>query len=561
VLYARVSTQEQKARLTVQQQVTLLEATAAARTSADLPAEDRIEVVASIVDDGQSGTVPLAERLEGRRLLELIRSGAVDEVWITKLDRAARRLRVLLDIHDELERHSIALVAIRDSIDTSTHTGRLIFHVLGSIAEWEASEISSRMSEGRATRAQKGLSIGGHSPFGFTLDGDGRYLPDEEPFPGLGESPADVVRWLYRRVGDERATCYATAQELTARGVPLSRNEVDGRKPNVCKHGFDVAHGVGRRTCMAGRRWVRADGVWSGERVRAMLIDSRYMGVGRVERKKGAPIDFTLPALVDTELWQRTQRQIATNKLRSSRNAKRSYLLSGLVRCGAQRDGQRCGRTLTGFYCAKSKRLYYRVHTGGPYSPKCVCRSVVPGLELERAVWGEVVRVLRDPRGAFEAAQAKLAAARAAGPDPTAHLAALDAQLAALRAERERTLVLFRKGHLLEPETDTLLADIAARTEAVERERAPLASQAALSAALDERLETAEASYARYRAEVERIDAADDAEARRSLVQTLVSEVEISYTKIGSQHQRRARVTLDLGSVFEPVVPRIVCAS
>jgi DNA invertase Pin-like site-specific DNA recombinase len=66
-------------------------------------------------DEGQSSTLELADREQRSRLIALAVSGAMDELRISKLDRIAPNLRLLLKIHDFLEAHGVALVAVNDS--------------------------------------------------------------------------------------------------------------------------------------------------------------------------------------------------------------------------------------------------------------------------------------------------------------------------------------------------------------------------------------------------------------------------------------------------------------
>jgi len=53
---------------------------------------------------------------------------------ITRLSRAMRSLKHLLALADELREREVGLVVLRQHIDTTTSTGRLVFHILGAIA-------------------------------------------------------------------------------------------------------------------------------------------------------------------------------------------------------------------------------------------------------------------------------------------------------------------------------------------------------------------------------------------------------------------------------------------
>ena len=75
------------------------------------------------------------QRPELQRLLDQLRSD--DVVIITKYDRLARSLRDLIEIVDQFRECGAGFRSLAEDIDTTTPSGRLIFHVFGSIAEFE----------------------------------------------------------------------------------------------------------------------------------------------------------------------------------------------------------------------------------------------------------------------------------------------------------------------------------------------------------------------------------------------------------------------------------------
>src|SRR5215213_10600879 len=99
-LYLRVSSEEQRDRETIEIQDDFLEQY---RALYDL------EVADVYKDDGISGTIPLHERPEGRRLLEDAKAGNFDTVLVYKLDRLGRTLLVIVDAHDRLAEAGVAL--------------------------------------------------------------------------------------------------------------------------------------------------------------------------------------------------------------------------------------------------------------------------------------------------------------------------------------------------------------------------------------------------------------------------------------------------------------------
>jgi DNA invertase Pin-like site-specific DNA recombinase len=77
-----------------------------------------------------------------------------DSLVITRLDRAGRSLRHLLEISDELDKKGVTLTVLDQGIDTSTSQGRLSFGLLGVVAEFERALISERTKSAMAVRSR-----------------------------------------------------------------------------------------------------------------------------------------------------------------------------------------------------------------------------------------------------------------------------------------------------------------------------------------------------------------------------------------------------------------------
>jgi DNA invertase Pin-like site-specific DNA recombinase len=110
-------------------------------------------------DHGVSGR--LAQRPELDAALEYMREG--DVLVITRLSRAMRSLRHLLELAHTLQDRGIGLVVLKQSIDTTTPTGRLVFHILGAIDEFQRELIVEGTQEGLAAARARGRT-GGRKP-------------------------------------------------------------------------------------------------------------------------------------------------------------------------------------------------------------------------------------------------------------------------------------------------------------------------------------------------------------------------------------------------------------
>ena len=90
--------------------------------------------------------------------LEFCREG--DVLVITKLDRLARSMSDLQDISKTLNRKGVDFIVLDQSIDTTTPAGRLTFHLLGAVAEFERDLIAERRNEGIEKAKSKGVKFG-----------------------------------------------------------------------------------------------------------------------------------------------------------------------------------------------------------------------------------------------------------------------------------------------------------------------------------------------------------------------------------------------------------------
>ena len=90
--------------------------------------------------------------------LDYVRDG--DTLVVTKLDRLARSTRDLLNILNTLEKKQVKLNVLDQQIDTSTPSGRLLVHLLGSIAEFENDLRKDRQLDGISLAKRNGVKFG-----------------------------------------------------------------------------------------------------------------------------------------------------------------------------------------------------------------------------------------------------------------------------------------------------------------------------------------------------------------------------------------------------------------
>ena len=115
-------------------------------------------VVGEYVDVGVSGSKE--KRTELDRLLVDAHRRRFDVILVWKLDRFGRSLRHLVNLLAELESLGIDFVSLRDNLDLTTPSGRLMFQIIGAMAEFERSLIQERVRAGMRNARAKGKRIG-----------------------------------------------------------------------------------------------------------------------------------------------------------------------------------------------------------------------------------------------------------------------------------------------------------------------------------------------------------------------------------------------------------------
>jgi len=118
------------------------------------------ELDGEIFQEKKSGS-KAQNRTQLQACLKHLRKG--DSLVITKLDRLARSTYDLTQIANDLEIRGIDLVVLDQSIDTSTPTGKLLFNMLGSIAEFENAIRKERQTDGIAKAKELGVKFGAKS--------------------------------------------------------------------------------------------------------------------------------------------------------------------------------------------------------------------------------------------------------------------------------------------------------------------------------------------------------------------------------------------------------------
>jgi site-specific DNA recombinase len=415
VLYARVSTQQQKKAETIVSQLDQIERYAESQG---------FQVVEVVTDDGVTAALPMLERPGARRVLELVRSGGVDCVVTQNHDRVARdddavELMLFMRL---LREHDAQLWTPRGHVDDSTPDGRLFLGIQANFASYERHRTRERTARGRRHKLRNGGRPRGiHHLAGYTWDHESRRIVVEPETEKL-------VMEVFRLAAEDGLSATAIARNLKARGIEGTRGK------------FMYA-----------------------STVRTMVERETYY-TGKYAAEKSLPdIVHDIEPLVTEETWRAANDRISRNKGFRGVPSDFPFLLRRLTVCPL------CGRKMRAQH-AKGRYPYYRCERGvvDPLNgERCAARKGIRADHVDKAVWERISHLIREP-DALRAEVERMAVQQDDVVDDLRRdLAQVEEELAHLESRRSRLVEAVMKGLLADD-------DVLRERQALDEARQPL---------------------------------------------------------------------------------------
>jgi len=512
-IYCRVSSEEQQEKGTIQNQIEFGE------KYCDL---HQLEIVEWYKDDGVTGTIPLEDREEGKKLLEDARNKKLDLLLIYRLDRLGRSARIILNSVYELEQCGVKIRSMTEPFDTGDPNGRFLLTVLAGVADLERETILERMWHGANRAAKEGKWLGGIVPYGYLVDEEGYLAVNEAPLPGMEMSEADIVRLIYRLVGEQGMSTIKVADYLNALGVPTSYS-----KDN--------------RQVKKGKRKVNTAGIWRPGRIGSIVKNTTYKGVhyyGKRSKKEREPVPRETPAIVSEELWEKGRQALKKNQLEAMKNSKREYLLRGLIKCGT------CGLTYHGTYYGKKGKEAYYVCNGkrpynGPLDGKCTSKNI-PAEWIENLVWEDCVNFILNPKEAITKLAESIEEKRARKENYEAEIKAVKNALQEKEKEKDSILELFRRKIISINDVERQMQKITKEANELNLRFEELKEQAEVQTKSEEECNSAEELLQGLQSKISGEVSFKD---RREVVLTLIDKIVVD-TFIDERNHKKAKIAL-----------------
>ncbi len=509
-IYARVSSDQQTEAHTIASQLSALRTRVAADGFA-LPDEMQFR------DEGYSGATLVRPGLE--RLRDLVAAGGVERLYVHSPDRLARKYAYQVLLMDEFQRAGVEVVFLNRELGRSPED-ELLLQVQGMVAEYERAKILERSRRGKRHAAHAGVvSVLCGAPYGYHYIS--KQLGGGVARLDIVEHEARVVRQVFTWVGQERVSSGEVCRRLQRAGEPRrdgkttwDRSVVWGMLKNPAYKG---TAGFGKTRVGALKVRLRA------QRGRSLQPRQPH-AIEDVPREEW--ILVPVPAIIEAELYDLVQEQLAENR-RRARQGQRGvrYLLQGLLVCKV------CGYAYYGKAISPSSRkghprayAYYRClgtdayRFGGPRSgPNTQVRTDL----VEVAVWNEVERLLEHPQRLEQEYRRRSQAPRRGAQWDTSE--SLRAQSHKLRQGIARLIDSYAEGVIAKEEFEPRITRMRQRVTSLEDRLQQLADDAAQQHDLQLIISQLEDFVAKVRGGL----ATADWRTRREIMRALVRRVEI----------------------------------
>ncbi|SDY14347.1 recombinase family protein [Eubacterium barkeri] len=387
-------------------------------------------------DEARSATTD--RRPEFQQMIADSASGDFKFVLVHKLDRFSRDRYDSAFYKRQLKNNGVRLMSVLENLDDSPES-IILESVLEGMAEYYSRNLAREVMKGQLENAYKCKHTGGRTPYGFSLNGDKQLIINPEE--------AEVVRVIY---------------EMYTRG--------DGYKA-ICTRLDEM-----RARTRNGRNF-------SAGTVREILTNEKYSGVyvfnrsapkanGKRNNHASKSPDEIIripggcPAIVSEETFRTVKTRMSKNLRTGGRyNAKRMYILSGVIHCGACGGGM-SGSSIRG---GRSKKLYhYYICNSKKYNKSCKAKSINADTAEDL-----VLRLLLDkamaPTAIHSAAEAVLETMGSIFDNQSQRLDELKSAMSSIDTQIANLIAVISEG-VFSPAIKSKLEDLEHRRDELEKE-------------------------------------------------------------------------------------------
>lgn len=367
---------------------------------------ENIELIAEFVDEAVSGKTDVREDFQNM-INQLLKGHLqVDYVLVHKFNRFARNKFDSALYKKKLRDIDVKVVSVTQKID-DTPEGELLEGFLETIDQYYSANLAVEVRKGLRENALKGKHAGGQVLFGYSLDAEGYYVPNEN---------AKIVKRIF---------------EEYAADIP--KTDICGR---LNAEGYRNQRGKKFNT----------------RTLSDLLKNEKYIGnyVYTIDKKETIRLDGIIKDHpIDRHLWERVQKLCQEGSLKGRyREKKRNYLLTGKLFCSE------CGSQISGGGSKRSgskkdgKLLYYYKCVGKTkYKNGCQSRSLNKDM-LEPKVLETILNVIMDKERIKQFAKEAFIELETMREKPKVTVKELRKELSNILTRQERLADLYMDGEM-----------------------------------------------------------------------------------------------------------------
>ncbi|MEX0932631.1 MAG: recombinase family protein [Candidatus Pacearchaeota archaeon] len=137
------------------------------------------EILEIYKDEGKSAK-DIKGRKEMSRMLQDAKAKKFQAIFVYKLDRLSRSLRDLIETIEKFKEWGVDFVSLQDKIETTSASGKLMFHIISAFAEFERNVTGDRTKFSMDKSARDGKLVS-RAPFGYKIE-DKKLIPKEDSY-------------------------------------------------------------------------------------------------------------------------------------------------------------------------------------------------------------------------------------------------------------------------------------------------------------------------------------------------------------------------------------------
>ncbi|MBE7004164.1 MAG: recombinase family protein [Ruminococcaceae bacterium] len=408
-------------------------------------------------DEGRSGTTT-KKREHFNQMIEDCENGLIDLIITKEVSRFARNTVDTLAITRHLKKLGVYVIFVNDNINTGDNDGELRLSIMATIAQDESRKTSERVKWGQKRQMEKGV-VFGRDMLGYAVRDGKLYLIEDE---------AEIVKKIFHKYTNEGKGTHVIARELKEEGC-LPKSRVKEWSAHVIL------------TILRNEKYV-------GDLCQKKTYTPDYLDHAK-KYNRGAEEKVYIKdhhpeiAIIDRDLWNRTQAELERRTITKEMKSKHSnrYWCSGKLICGdcgsrfvSRTKHLKNGTTYKSWRCIQSAR--FGTVKYDPYGNKIGCEGKSIGDRTLRYMVAYTVNDIMAHKGEIIAETKQIVKALTAKAPKTVDKNKIERDIESLRKKKLRIIDLAAEGAIstadMKEQNEYYTAQIAElEAKAVEAER------------------------------------------------------------------------------------------